>query len=140
MKTKLGISIGAMAVIVYLTALFGGYIPLFLLAGYVLLVEGDEWLKRMSVKAVVLALTASTLYWLVALIPDVIGLINDLIVIFDGKTIYLEFLSELVNLILAVISFAETVLFLLLSFKALKKSTLYIPLVDPIVNKFLSDK
>ena len=140
MKTKLGISIGAMAAVIYLTALFGGYIPLFLLAGYVLLLEGDEWLKRMCIKAVVLTLTVSTLSWLIGLIPDVIGLINDLLVVFDAKTIYPEFIHELVNLLLSAISFAKTILIFVLSFKALKKSTLYIPLVDPIVNKFLSDK
>ena len=37
MKTKLGISAGMMGAILYFTALFGGYVPLFIAAGYVLI-------------------------------------------------------------------------------------------------------
>ena len=39
---------------IYFTGLFGGYLVAVLLTAYVLLVEDDEWLRRSSVKAVIL--------------------------------------------------------------------------------------
>ena len=38
-KTKLGITISGLAAAIYLTCLFGGYIPAIILTGYVLMVE-----------------------------------------------------------------------------------------------------
>ena len=38
-KTKLGITIGMLSALVYFVALVGGYTPLFLLVGYILLFE-----------------------------------------------------------------------------------------------------
>ena len=60
-KTKLGLSIGLLSAVVYFTALFGGYIPLFLLAGYILIVEQNDWLKRVCCKAVLLLIGFSLL-------------------------------------------------------------------------------
>lgn len=54
MKTKLGISVGLLGTMVYFAALFGGYTPVILLAGYVLLFEENEWLKKAAIKAVAL--------------------------------------------------------------------------------------
>ena len=44
-KTKLGVSVGIFGAFLYVAALFGGYIAITLLAGYVLLMESNEWLK-----------------------------------------------------------------------------------------------
>lgn len=45
-KTKLGVSVGIFGAFLYVAALFGGYIAITLLAGYVLLMESNEWLKK----------------------------------------------------------------------------------------------
>lgn len=138
MKTKLGISTGVLAALVYFAALFGGFgIGLIVLAGYVLLFEADEWLKRMAVKAVVFTVTLTVLSYLVGIIPDVIDVINSLLDIFNVNGIYLEWLNDIISFILTVISFVRTVAFLLLGIKAISKSTVYIPVVDGMVNKFI---
>ena len=51
-KTKLGITTGLLAALAYFTGCFSGYLLLFLVAGYVLLKEEDEWLRKNVVKAV----------------------------------------------------------------------------------------
>ncbi len=138
MKTKLGISTGVLAALVYFAALFGGFgIGLIVLAGYVLLFEADEWLKRMAVKAVVFTVTLTVLSYLVGIIPDVIDVINSLLDIFNVNGIYLEWLNDIISFILTVISFVRTVAFLLLGIKAISKSTVYIPVIDGMVNKFI---
>lgn len=58
-KTKLGITISGLAAAIYLTCLFGGYIPAIILTGYVLMVEENEWLRRNAVKAIVLMMIFS---------------------------------------------------------------------------------
>lgn len=138
MKTKLGISTGVLAALVYFAALFGGFgIGLIVLAGYVLLFEQDEWLKRMAVKAVVFTVTLTVLSYVIGIIPDVIEVINSVLDIFNVNAIYLEWLSDIINFILTVISFVRTIVFLLLGIKAVSKSTVYIPIVDGMVNKFI---
>lgn len=138
MTTKLGISTGVLAALIYFAALFSGFgIALVLIVGYVLLVESDEWLKRMAVKAVVFTVTLSVLSYVIGLIPDVIDLINSFIDIFGDGHIYLGVINSIVGFLHSVISFVRTVVFLLLGIKAFSKSTVYIPVVDGMVNKFI---
>ncbi|MFR5908747.1 MAG: hypothetical protein ACLUFT_10550 [Gemmiger formicilis] len=44
-KAKLGISVGLLGAAIYLTALSGSLLGLLVLAGYVLLVEDNQWLR-----------------------------------------------------------------------------------------------
>ena len=45
-KTKIGISVGVMGAVMYFASLFGGYIPMLLLAGYIFLKEENIWLQK----------------------------------------------------------------------------------------------
>ena len=51
-KTKIGISVGVMGAVMYFASLFGGYIPMLLLAGYIFLKEENIWLRKAAFKAV----------------------------------------------------------------------------------------
>ena len=55
-KTKLGISVGLLGAIFFFAGFFGGYLVTILMAGYILLVEDNAWLERVTVKGVVLML------------------------------------------------------------------------------------
>lgn len=55
MKTKLGISAGMMGAILYFTALFGGYVPLFIAAGYVLIKEENTFVRKAAFKSTIFA-------------------------------------------------------------------------------------
>ncbi|SDN56059.1 hypothetical protein [Acetanaerobacterium elongatum] len=48
-KAKLGITVGLLGATIYLMALMGS-IPLIIIAGYVLLFEENEWLKKRLLK------------------------------------------------------------------------------------------
>lgn len=136
MKTKLGISTGAMAALAYLASLFAGYTPLVIIAGYVLIAENDEWLRRMAVKAVTFTVAVSLLSFAVSLIPSAFSVINDFLA-FGDEYFYPEVISDIVSLLQTVISVAENVILAILGIKAFKNSTLYIPVVDSIVNKVI---
>ena len=138
MKTKLGLPVGLLAALVYFAALFSGFgLALVILAGYVLLVESDEWLKRMAVKAVVFTVAMTVLYWIVSLIPNILGVINDVIALFNGEYLHIEWLSDIVDLLHSILTFVENAVLILLGIKALSKTTVYVPVIDGMVNKFL---
>lgn len=90
-KTKLGVSVGIFGAFLYVAALFGGYIAITLLAGYVLLMESNEWLKKTAVKAVATLACFSFLSLLIGLIPDAVEVVTGVFNVFFnffGKSIY----------------------------------------------------
>lgn len=133
MKTKLGISVGLFGALLYLSGLFSGYIVLTLLAGYVLLFEQNEWLKRTAVKAYAVCLGFSILSALVGFIPNAVNLVDAIASVFNG-TFYIEFISKLVNLVQLVLTIAEKVVLLLLAYKAMKQGTVKIKILDNLVD------
>ncbi len=138
MKTKLGISTGVLAALTYFAALFAGFsAALIILAGYILLFEADEWLKRMAVKAVIFTVTMSVLSSVIGFIPNIFELINDVVSLFNGEYVSVEWINDIVNLLQTVIYFVNKVVLILLGIKAISKSTVYIPVIDGMVNKFI---
>lgn len=138
MKTKLGISTGVLAALTYFAALFAGFgSALIILAGYILLFEADEWLKRMAVKAVIFTVTMSVLSSVIGFIPNIFELINDVVALFNGEYVSVEWINDIVNLLQTVIYFVDKVVLILLGIKAISKTTVYIPVIDGMVNKFI---
>lgn len=135
MKTKLGISVALLGAAVYFAALFGGYVAVVLLAGYVLLFEENEWLKKSAVKAVALMISISFLVTLINLIPDLLSWISSLVSVFKGSFNY-SIVSSIISVITKAIDIIRTCLFLLLGVKALNQGTVAIPYVDKIINKY----
>ena len=89
-KTKLGVSVGIFGAFLYVAALFGGYIAITLLAGYVLLMESNEWLKKTAVKAVATLACFSFLSLLVGLIPDAVDVITGVFNVFFTLIVYVS--------------------------------------------------
>lgn len=135
-KTKLGVSVGLLGAALFLGALFGGYVAVFLLAGYILLFEENEWLKKASVKAIAVMIFFGLLAALVGLIPDCIGLVSDFLgifkVYFSADVVY-----SIINVIQDVIALIRTVVMLLLGVKALNQGTVAVPVVDNLINKYM---
>lgn len=82
-KTKLGVSVAVLGAAMYFTGLFSGYIVAVVLAGYILLMEENEWLKKTAVKAVALMIAFSLLSTLLGLIPGVINFIDSIFIILN---------------------------------------------------------
>lgn len=135
-KSKLGISVGLVGAAIYFSGLFNGLLLIAILAGYVLLVEDNEWLRRTSVKAVVLFIIFSLLTAIIGLIPDAIGLISSLLGIFGGS-FSIPFISSIVDFISRGIDFVKIVLFIILGLKSLNQGTIVIPVVDNFIKKYM---
>lgn len=135
-KTKIGISVGMLGAAIYLTGLFSGYLVPVILTGYVLLFEENEWLKRSAVKAVSLMLLFSFITVLINLIPDALGCISYVVSMFGGN-FYIGFISNLVSAVTSAIDIIEKILFIGLGVKALNQSTIAVPVVDKLINKYM---
>lgn len=131
-KTKLGVSIGLLSAVVYFTALFGGYIPLFLLAGYILIVEQNDWLKRVCCKAVLLLIGFSVLSVCVDLIPSALGCISSFVAIFRGSFSY-NAINCIVSVLDGILGIVKVVLFLMLGFKAYKIQDVKVSKIDSMI-------
>lgn len=135
-KTKLGISVGLFGAALYFAGLFGGYVALFLLAGYVLLREENIWLRKAAVKAVAFTMAISLLNALLGLIPGAIGVINDICVVFDGY-FSIRALSNIITMLRSIISFAESIVLIILGIKALNQGTITLPVIDKLIDKYM---
>ena len=138
MKTKIGISAGALAALTFLLALWVGYVPVILVVGYVFIAEKNEWLKTTVAKALVLALCFSILRFFLGAIPNVLDCLNSMIRIFSAEsTINYGKFSEVISFLRNVLSIVEDIVFLLLALFALKMNTIKIGFVDKFVAKHL---
>lgn len=133
-KTKLGVSVAVVGAAMYFFGYFSGYTAMLLLAGYVLLMEENEWLKKTAVKAVATTVVFSLLSVLIGLIPNVFDLIQDVCDLFGG---YVSFsvIFKIQNLLNAILRLVEAIVFLLLGLKALRQGTVKVPVVDNLVRK-----
>ncbi len=136
-KTKLGVSVGLLGAAVYFSAAFGGYVAMFLVAGYVLLFEENEWLKKAAVKAVALMIAVGVLNTAIGLIPDVLNWLSSFLSIFDTY-ISVGKVSSFFDSIIGAISIIRTVFFLILGVKALNQGTINVPVVDNLINKYMN--
>ena len=136
-KTKLGISQGMLGGVVYFTAALLGYISLFIVGGYILLVEKTEWLKKCVVKAVVLMLLYSLFSTVIGLIPQIFsyGSVDDALL--GGYYLYLTGAYSIVAVILVVLNLVRIVLFIALGVKALNEKTIQIPVVDRLIDTYM---
>lgn len=135
-KTKIGISVGLFGAAIYFMGLFGGYLVTVLLAGYVLLFEENEWLRKSAVKAVSVMVVFSLMTAVVNLIPNTISFIDYIVSMFGGE-FYIGFISNLVNAVVSALSIIEKLLLIGLGVKALNQGTINVPVVDNLINKYM---
>lgn len=133
-KTKLGISVGLLGAAAYFSGLFGGYVVAVLLAGYALLFEENKWLRRAVIKAVALLIFFSLITTLINLIPDGIGVVDNVFAVFHGS-FKISFVTSIISMLTSVIYFVEKVLFIGLGLKALTQGTIAVPIIDKLIEK-----
>lgn len=135
-KSRLGISVGLLGAMVYFSGLINGLLLITLLAGYILLAEDNEWLRRTSVKAVVLCVVFSFASIVVSFVPEAISVINSFVSIFGGS-FSIPFVISLVDFINDAIIFTRNILFVILGLKALNQGTIVISVIDKMINKYM---
>ena len=134
MKTKLGISVGLAGAAVYFLGLFGGYLALIVAAGYILLAENNEWLRKTAVKAAVVMFTFSLVGLLVGLLPDATSFISQFLGIFKVRP-DLSIINSLCSLLVLVVNVLQKIVLLLLGISALRQGSFAIKPIDDMVEK-----
>ena len=135
-KTRLGISVGLLGAAIYLMGLFGGYLALVVLVVYTLLFENNGWLRRSAVKAAVLLVGFSALEAVLGLIPDSLSAIQKIVLLGNGD-FQLIFLNNLFSAVIQFTYVVKKILFLILGAKALRQSTVVIPVVDEFISSYM---
>ena len=107
------------------------------MTGYILLAEENIWLRKSSVKAILTMAAFGVISALVSLIPNAMSIVNNICEIFGGY-FYPTFISNIVDIINTVITVVEKLLFILLGLKAFDQGTVKVPLIDSIVNAYMS--
>ena len=133
-NTKIGISAGLVAAAAYFLGMVGGWVPVVLVAGYVLVAESNDWLRTAAVKAVGVCLFFSVISTLVGLIPNTITIINNIAAIFKKSFTIVE-VTRIVTAFNSIWSFLERLLLLLLGFRALQHDTISFGPIDGLIEK-----
>ena len=134
-KTKLGISVGLFGAALYFMGLIS-IIPLVVMAGYTLLFEENEWLRKAAVKAVAVVVFFTILLSIIGLVSNSSAILNDIVALFKG-TINLAWLNRILSICRTLISFIQAIFLLLLGFKALNQGNLKLSSVDKTINKHM---
>lgn len=133
MKTKLGVSVGILGAATYFLGLFSGYTVLALVVGYILLCEQDSWLRKTAVKALVISLCFSALYYVIDFLPSLLNLIDDLFGIFN-RSFYPSSVHSLFSFFKNCITILKEVVMIVLGILALGKKTINIAPIDKLVD------
>lgn len=133
-KSKLGISVALIGAALYFTGLFSGYVGIIVLAGYVLLMEENVWLKKTAVKSVALLMFFSLILSVLGLVPSLVNFIDNVFNIFGGN-FAIRFLTNIISMLRNGINIIQTALFLILGLKALNQGTIPVPVIDKMVEK-----
>ena len=136
MKTKLGLSVALMTVLLYCSGIFGGLTVLVLVAGYILLAEENTTLRQNAAKVLTLVFAFSLVAQVLSLIPNVVGLIPQLLSIFN---VYLSigFLESIFAFLINIIYLAQDILLLVMGGFALLGKNLPIKPLDNFVEKHI---
>ena len=136
MKTKLGISVAMLAALTYLLGLFSGYIALVVVVGYILLCETDEFLRKSAVKAMMIVVSFSLVSAVIALIPNGIGILDDLFNIFGGE-FHIYFITRIITFINSILSVLQKLVLIVMAFVAWSEKSVKIPFLDDLVDKHM---
>lgn len=128
-KTKFGLSASIMGALVFFLAQFGGFTPLLLVAGYILIAEDSVQLKKHAVTALAILLCASAATYAVNLLPSLIELLFSFLRIFKVD-VYFTLFNRIVEFLDGSIYFTRGALLVLLGILTLLKKNINIPLVD----------
>ena len=136
-KTKLGIPVALLAVLLCLLGFYGGYVITGILVGYILLKEENLSLKRLAVKVLALMLAFSLANTVIYLIPNIISIFESFIYLFTEE--YFENgYYRIFEILSSILSLAKTVLFVLLTFFALIGKEFKLPVLDKLLDKYMA--
>ena len=138
-KSKLGISIGLFAAIIYFIGATNNLLIVAVITAYILLCEPAEWLKKMSVKALILTVFFTVIItltnYVLSVLSAFVGTVNNIAGYGIAFNIVNFIFYTLPSLIRTLISVFQVLLFVLFGFKAYKQEDIKIDLIDNIIDK-----
>jgi len=136
LKSKMGVSIALVgAAMFFLGAVY--VIPACILAGYVLICEENEWLRKSAAKMIGILIFFGICSVGVGMIDELFNLINVVVHWFDDMADYVTVPADLTNLLNSVIYICEAAVFVILGFKALAMKTIKFAFIDKTIDKFM---
>ena len=134
-KTKLGISVGLTAAILYFLGLIN-VIALVLAAGFVLFTESNTWLKKSAVQAVVITVFFSLVGAVLGVGTSLFSFLNGLLGNFI-HTIHIGYPLNIQTILVSAATILQDVLLLILGFMALGQKGPTLPLISDFVDKHM---
>ena len=134
-KSKLGFSVGLLgAIFCILGAVIGISWPLLAIAAYIFIREENEWLRRLTLKVIIILLAAAVITMLV---PYILGAFYDVINLFvdDADIIDFNWISKISTFVVKYVDIVINVVLVLIGLKALKQSHFAVKSVDNIISK-----
>lgn len=135
-KTKLGLSVSVMGVVLTLLGYYAGYVITGLAVAWVLLQEENEGLKKHAVRVLFLMLLFSVGSTAIGLIPDVVNLVLSFLRLFNVH-VYIDVLDSCFNFLYSVWSLLRLAVFAILAVGGLTKKEIKIPVIDKLAEKIL---
>lgn len=130
--TKLGIKTNIMAMLVCIVGFVSGYVGALLIAGYILLMEGDRMLRKTAIKALTIMCISSLLVGVIELIPGTVSWIASVLELFDGG-MNVGILLSICDVLSGAVRLAEAFILLIMAFKAYNGSEFSVKQLDNIV-------
>lgn len=137
LKTKLGISIALVGAAMYFLGAVS-FIPAMLLAGYVLIAEQNDWLRRQAAKMIGVVIVFGLLSIAVGWLDDIASVLNIIVNWFDDG-VYIRIPANLTSLCQYVISLAKEIFLLVMGFMALGMKGVKLGVVDKQLDKFMGN-
>lgn len=134
-KTKLGVSVGLIGAALYFLGLIS-FIPLVILAGYVLIREENVWLRKTAVKALVIVIGFDLISIVIGFGSDIFSVINYFIGLTPahfsaGWPLHID------TLIRYILNLCQTLLLLVLGFKAFSQGSMKVGNIDSMIDKHM---
>jgi len=136
-KTTIGISVGLFGAGLFFMGI-ANIIPLVLMAGYVLIFEENEWLKKTAIKAVAVVLFFSILTSLVGLIGNSATLLSNFLGFFNTSAIWLTSrLNNISSFLITALNMARILLLVFMGIAAFKQGSVAFAPADNAVKNHM---
>lgn len=132
MKSNLGISVGFLAALVFISGLLNYYLAVMLLVAYILIKEDNAWLRKTAVQGLVVLLAFNVIPVFIDILPKIVNIFADFFSIFEVD-IRPYRLITFFSVIKSIISLIEIPVYLGLAFFAFKEKDIKIPVPGNMV-------
>lgn len=139
LKTRLGLPANVVAFVMYLVALIGGagMVAPLLLAGYILLFEDLNFVRRAAVKSIAIVLAVFLVNVVITVIPELLDVVEHMLNIFD-ESMYGDFIrgyDSFTAMLTSMLALAEKAFLILLAVMALFNKTINLKFVNKLADK-----